>query len=186
MLTSLNSDVRQLLLRTAREAILAQFDGEELPPPELPYTPEASGVFVTVHVSGNLRGCIGFLELGDGLLDTIAEAARRAAANDPRFYAVREDEMDDCHLEITLLGPIERIDDADDFEIGQHGLTLDCQGRRGLLLPQVPIERGWDKAAFLTGLCQKTRVPDRSWEEPAAILSRFAGVVIREDDAHES
>jgi hypothetical protein len=192
MLASLNSDIRRLLLRTAREAIRAQLAEEEFTPSPLPSAlplasvPEANGVFVTVHVAGNLRGCIGFLELADGLLETIAEAARRAAANDPRFYPVKDDELKHCTLEVTLLGPIERIDDANAVEIGRHGLTLDYQGRHGLLLPQVPVERGWDASEFLSALCHKTRVPDRCWEEAGATLSRFEGLVIREDEESDS
>lgn len=180
MLAHLNSEIRQSLLRSAREAIRTQLSGDDLVLPVLHEAPDAIGVFVTVHVAGALRGCIGFLEMQGGLLDTIAEAARRAAASDPRFFPVEESELDECTIEVTLLGPTERINDAEDFEIGRHGLTIDFQGHRGLLLPQVPVERGWSKTEFLTALCQKARVADHSWERPEARLSRFEGLVIRE------
>ncbi|MBE0644227.1 MAG: AmmeMemoRadiSam system protein A [Bacteroidetes bacterium] len=182
MLASLDSAVRLQLLRTAREAIRAKLERRDCTLPVLRDAPAASGAFVTLHVSGALRGCIGFLELQDGLSETIAEAARRAASSDPRFMPLEKAELDDCSMEITLLGPQERIAEPEDFIIGQHGLTLDYRGRRGLLLPQVPVERGWNKSEFLSALCQKSQAPDRCWMLPDAVLFRFEGLIIRDTD----
>jgi len=177
-----------MLLRTARNAISDQIRGERHDPgiprdADSPAAlPDAAGVFVTVHVSNALRGCIGFLELQGGLLDTVAEAARRAAAFDPRFPPVEEDELADCRIDVTLLGHAELMRDPEDFIIGVHGLILEYLGRRGLLLPQVAVEHAFGKSEFLSALCQKTRVPDGSWTMPEARLSRFEGVVVAEQD----
>ena len=182
MLATLDPDTRTLLLRTAREAIRAQAANlvPELPP--LPSLPEASGVFVTVHVSGALRGCIGFLELQGDIISTLAEAARRAAARDPRFTPVEKEELPDMDIDVTLLGPLEDCSSPEDFDIGVHGLVIDYHGHRGLLLPQVALERGWDKSEFLSALCQKARLTDRSWELPETRLFRFEGLVLREKE----
>lgn len=177
---------RRQLLQIAREAIRCQITKDAFFPAELPEVPEASGVFVTVRVSGALRGCIGFLDIRGGLIETVANAARRAAANDSRFNAITADEYDDTSVEITLLGPQEAIDDAKDFELGRHGLILEYHYHRGLLLPQVPVERGWTAEEFLSALCQKAGVADHTWEKPDARLWRFEGTVIDEDWRQDS
>lgn len=182
MLASLDTETRTLMLRTAREAIRAQAAGRAIELPALASPPEASGVFVTVHVSGALRGCIGFLELQGELLSTVAEAARRAAASDPRFMPVEADEFEEMDLDVTLLGPLENCPSAEEFEIGMHGLVIDYHGHRGLLLPQVAVEHRWNKTDFLSALCQKARLPDRSWELPETRLFRFEGLVLREKE----
>jgi AmmeMemoRadiSam system protein A len=185
---ALDSSIRTLLLETAREAIRSQILGGQhsprIPPAPDPTAvlPDATGVFVTVHVSGALRGCIGFLELLGGLLETVAEAARRAAAFDPRFLPVEEDELPDCSVDVTLLGQSEPMTSPEDFIIGVHGLILEYAGRRGLLLPQVAVEHRFGKTAFLSALCRKTGVPDASWTKPDARISRFTGTVVTEHD----
>jgi uncharacterized protein len=198
MLASIDTETRSLLLRTARDAIRVQLlrrsaDSADLGDDgstRVDDTPgdgdiDASGVFVTVFVAGALRGCIGFLALQGGLLDTVAEAARRAAAEDPRFPSVEADELEELDIDVTLMGPLEKLSSAEDFDIGRHGLVIEQRGNRGLLLPQVATERRWDKAEFLSALCHKARLPDRAWENADATLSRFEGLVIREDDGRE-
>jgi AmmeMemoRadiSam system protein A len=182
MLTSLDPQTRIQLLHTAREAIRAQAASRALELSPLASPPEASGVFVTVHVCGALRGCIGFLELQGDLQSTVAEAARRAAASDPRFMPVEADEFTDMDIDVTLLGALEDCRSAEAFDIGVHGLVIDYHGHRGLLLPQVAVERGWDKPEFLSALCQKARLPDKSWELPETRLFRFEGLVLREKE----
>lgn len=173
---------RQALLHHAREAIASRLRGGTAPPSPDFAAQECSGVFVTVRVADALRGCIGFLRLQDGLADTIADAAVRAATEDPRFPPVLENELDALRIEVTLLGPMERIVDANDFTIGMHGLVLEHKGRRGLLLPQVAVENGWDRARFLSALCRKAQLADRAWEWPDAVLSRFEGKKFSEED----
>jgi AmmeMemoRadiSam system protein A len=147
--------------------------------------PGVTGAFVTVRVRGDLRGCIGFLELQRDLGATIVEAARRSAAEDPRFAPLTREEFPSCEVDITLLGRPEALTDAFDFEIGRHGLILQFAGRRGLLLPQVAVEHGWTREEFLSALCRKTGVPDRCWTQSGAELRRFEGLVIKES-SHRS
>lgn len=172
---------RALVLRTAREAIQAQLDGRPLPSPALIQEPTVQGVFVTLRVSGSLRGCIGFMELRGGLLETVAEAARYAASQDTRFPPLEKKELQQCHIEVTLLGAPERIMDPEDFTLGRHGLIIECAGNRGLLLPQVPVERGWDRVEFLSALCQKALLSDSCWMHPDAMLFRFEGLPVSEE-----
>jgi AmmeMemoRadiSam system protein A len=140
--------------------------------------PSAQGIFVTVRVHGALRGCIGFVELRDSLPVQLREAARRAATADHRFMPVNASELPALTFDITLLGPLERLESPLDFTIGTHGLVIEASGRRGLLLPQVPLEYGWDREQFLEALCQKALLPAASWNRPDTALFRFEGHVI--------
>jgi AmmeMemoRadiSam system protein A len=148
------------------------------PYPDLSDAP-FNGVFVTVRVHGELRGCIGFIELTSPLGPFVAEAARRSCTSDTRFPPVVPDELRDLSFEISLLTPRERITSASDIEIGQHGLVLEFGERRGLLLPQVPVEQGWDTGEFLAGLCRKTGLPADAWRHADASLWRFSGTQLR-------
>lgn len=170
------------MLLAARDAIEAQVRKEKPVSRDIVNPPEVSGVFVTVHVHGALRGCIGFLTLQGSLGATIAEAARRAASEDPRFPPLEACECAEMTVDVTLLGPLEQIGEEEDFILGVHGLVLECHGRRGLLLPQVAAEQHWSKQEFLTGLCRKASLPDRSWNLPNARLYRFEGMVIRDTE----
>jgi AmmeMemoRadiSam system protein A len=180
MSITVSSETRDTILRTAREAIMAQLVQRPFAPPTLEDTPAVTGVFVTLRVSDSLRGCIGFLELRDGLLESVAEAARTAATRDARFRPLETEELPHCRIDVTLLGAPERITDAHDFSIGRHGLIMEYGGSRGLLLPQVAVERGWDRDAFLTALCRKAGLADTCWMQPDAKLHRFEGTIICE------
>ncbi|MBR9978628.1 MAG: AmmeMemoRadiSam system protein A [Bacteroidetes bacterium] len=179
----ISTDTRAIVLRTARNAIEAQLDDRPLSLPTLTQAPHVSGVFVTLRVSGSLRGCIGFLELRGGLLETVAEAARYAATQDVRFRPLTRKELQQCRIEVTLLGAPERIMDAEEFTLGRHGLIIEYDGNRGLLLPQVPVERGWNRTEFLSALCQKAQLSDSCWTHPDATLFRFEGLPISEESA---
>ena len=168
---------RDGILTVAEDAIREAIGAERIAIPDLGDI-EASGLFVTVRVAGRLRGCIGFVELLPSFLETLREAARRSATADPRFPSLTADELDDLVIEVTLLGPLQHMEHEEDFEIGTHGLVIDCRGRRGLLLPQVPVEHGWDKRRFLSALAEKAYLPPEAIEDPSCRLSRFTGTVI--------
>ncbi len=166
----------------ARASVEAAIRGDNVPPCADDLSAiESEGVFVTLRIGGTLRGCIGLLTCTEPFPMMLADAARRSATEDRRFPRITERELVDLRVEVTLLGARERIEDEEDFVLGEHGLLLECEGRRGLLLPQVPLEQGWDKRAFLRGLCRKTGVPDAAWNTPGARLYRFRGTVLRED-----
>ena len=136
-------------------------------PGDLGSLPEATGAFVTLKRDGQLRGCIGTLECRRPLAEEIARVAVSAAREDPRFDALRPTELDDLDVEVSVLGPLEEIDPRDPgaIEIGRHGLVVEQGHRRGLLLPQVATEWGWDREQFLSQTCTKAGLPADCWQE---------------------
>ena len=146
---------RQLLLQLAHDAIAARVRGMVLdfsPPSE--HLAEKRGAFTTLHLRGHLRGCIGYPMAVAPLYQTIAETAVAAAFDDPRFMPVAEDEVAELKVEISVLSPLRPIE-PEQVEIGRHGLVVSYGNRRGLLLPQVPLELGWDRETFLSQTCMK-------------------------------
>jgi hypothetical protein len=141
-------------------------------------SPDASGVFVTLKRHGRLRGCIGTLECRRSLADEVARVAASAAREDPRFEPLRASELQGLDVEVSVLGPLEAIDPLDPhaFEIGRHGLVVEQGLRRGLLLPQVATEWGWDREEFLTNTCVKAGVAPDAWRHGATVY-RFDGEV---------
>jgi len=140
--------------------------------------PEASGAFVTIKRHGRLRGCIGTLECRRPLPEEIARVAVSAAREDPRFAPLSASELEDLDVEVSILGPLEPIDPLDPgaFEIGRHGLVVEQGWRRGLLLPQVATEWGWDREIFLAQTCVKAGLSPDAWRKGANVY-RFSGEV---------
>jgi AmmeMemoRadiSam system protein A len=150
------------------------------PPGEPDMDVPHNGVFVTVFVRGKLRGCIGYLDASMPLCDAISKAAASAAVQDPRFDSVTPAELAEMEIEISLLGARERIYHAEQIEIGTHGIMLEHGYARGLLLPQVAPEYGWDALDFLRALCRKAGVPGHTWKDQEARLFRFSSVIHRQ------
>jgi len=148
---------------------------------------EKKGVFVTIskYPSGDLRGCIGYPEPIFPLREALRMSAT-AACHDPRFNDLTKDELDDCTLEVTILTVPERIENTgpqdllSKIEIGRDGLILELNGRRGLLLPQVASEWGWDAEEFLQHLSNKAGLPIDAWRRPDAVIERFQGEIFSE------
>lgn len=182
---SLSGEARTRLLAIAREAIVAELEGRapraaagDLPPELL----RPSGAFVTLKrkQDGELRGCVGYVEPLHPLHETIARAALAAALSDGRFEPVRRDELDGLRLDISVLGPTYPIDAAR-VEVGRHGLIVEQGARRGLLLPQVAPEWGWDAPTFVEQTCRKAGLPRDAWRLPDARLLAFEAEVFGED-----
>lgn len=175
---------RRDLLAAARESLAAHFAGRS---PVLPAAAGAlgrpGGAFVTLRraADGELRGCIGHMEADAPLLDTVAEVAVAAATRDVRFSRVTERELPSLRIEISVLSPLAPIA-ASDVEVGRHGLLVACGGRRGVLLPQVPGEYGWDRETFLAHTCEKAGLPRDSWKETGVELFGFTATVFGEGD----
>ena len=160
---------RSLLLQLAHQAVAAALDKRDLdltPPSE--HLAEHRGAFTTLHQQGELRGCVGYVFPMYSLYRTIAETAVAAAFNDSRFMPVERDEVPQLEFEISVLSPIQAID-PDDVEVGRHGLLITYGNRRGLLLPQVPIEHRWDRETFLRQTCVKAGIPPDAWEHGAKV-----------------
>ncbi len=173
---------RKTLLRIAREAVEAAARGEAYQPhvddPELQ---QPGAAFVTLKTSGDLRGCIGTTEPHEPMAVNVAKMARAAAREDPRFPPVTPDEVRELKIDISLLSPARKVVDVNSIEVGVHGLVMEQGGRRGLLLPQVPVEWGWTREQFLQHTCLKAGLPRDAWRTGATIYA-FTAEVFGEQD----
>jgi len=143
------------------------------------------GVFVTLTKHGELRGCIGFPHAVLPLRDAIREAACSAATGDPRFPPVISHELPDILVEVTILTEPELLaahpaDRPASIIVGRHGLIVRGYGRSGLLLPQVPLEWGWNVTDFLDHTCMKAGLPKGCWKDPAVQIFTFEGQIFSE------
>jgi AmmeMemoRadiSam system protein A len=146
---------------------------QETPPPGNLVAPGAA--FVTLTRKGRLRGCIGYTEASVSLCKTVQECAVAAATEDPRFPPVGPAEVDALRIEISVLTPLAPIRPME-VEVGVHGLLVRKGGRRGLLLPQVAVEHGWDRETFLSAVCEKAGLPGDAWRSGAELYSFTAEV----------
>ena len=170
------------LLKIARNAITHQILNEtyNLKPREERSINIHSGCFVTIKQNGNLRGCIGNFQSQQPLYQEVATMAVAAASQDPRFPPMNTDDLGNFNLEITILSPLEKIEDTDKIEVGTHGIYIIKGFNRGVLLPQVATEYGWDKKTFLQQTCIKAGLPDNSWQHQETEIYIFSGQIIHE------
>lgn len=167
---------REMLLQLAHRAIEAHLHGEAVDTtPPTPHLAEERGAFTTLHLGEHLRGCIGYVVAVNSLYRTVAETAIAAAFEDPRFDPVTPAEVSSLKVEISVMSPLFPIV-ADEVEVGKHGLLVSFQGRRGLLLPQVPLEHGWDRETFLSETCHKAWLPPDAWRHGAELLAFTAEI----------
>lgn len=185
----LTDDNRRALLRLARASVEAAARGVSHRPeePEDPALRAKCGAFVTLKTrGGRLRGCIGAIEAYAPLYRTVAEMAVSASQRDPRFPPVETAELADLLIEISVLTPPRPIS-ADEVEVGRHGLIVASGRARGLLLPQVPVEQGWDRKTFLAHTCLKAGLPSDAWKAAGTELRAFTAEVFGEcEGADES
>jgi uncharacterized protein len=137
------------------------------------------GVFVTLEVHGNLRGCIGVVEARDPLGESIVHCAQGAAFRDPRFAPLRVEEVPGLQIEISVLSGVFPIDPGE-IEIGKHGLVISRKGYRGLLLPQVATENKLARESFLAETCHKAGLPRDAWRDPATRIDAFTCEIFHE------
>lgn len=180
-LRELNPDERAELLRIARRTL-----EEFLPHRRRPVVETASaallerrGAFVTLHSGRALRGCIGTFEASDPLIDTVQRMAIAAATSDPRFPPLSADELDQVCLEISALSPLRR-GNAEEVEVGRHGIYITRGIFRGVLLPQVATEHGWDRQLFLEHTCIKAGLPPDAWQDGETRIELFTAEVFGE------
>ncbi len=174
--TGLSAGDKQLLHQIARTAIESKLRGETLPAHEItsPVLREKRGGFVTLKKQGRLRGCIGYIQAVKPLYQTVAEMALAAAFNDHRFSPLRADELPELELEISVLTPLEQIQDIEEIEVGRHGLYIRRGGMSGLLLPQVATEYNWDRLTFLQQTCLKAGLSPGDWQDEDTKIYTFS------------
>ncbi len=174
---------QELLLQLARNAIKTTvLKGRQLPVVHSlsQLLREKRGVFVTLWMEGELRGCIGFPYPVKPLGEAVQEAAICAALQDFRFPPVREEEVSRIEIEISVLTPPKEIK-YDQLKVGIHGLIVSQGSRSGLLLPQVAMDYHWDTKTFLEQTCVKAGLPQNAWKEGAK-LNAFEAQVFSEAD----
>lgn len=176
---ALSAAEKKTLHDIARQSIAAGLQ-RQAPAPLPVYTgalQEPRGAFVTLHLRGNLRGCIGLIEGIKPLAAAVQEMAYAAAFHDPRFPPLSQTEFKDIDVEISVLSPLERLQRLDDLQVGRHGLYLRRGRRHGLLLPQVATEYGWDRDTFLQQTCRKASLPQDAWKDPETEIYVFSAEI---------
>jgi AmmeMemoRadiSam system protein A len=179
-----SQEERSLLLRLAHDSILSALEEREIPldPPSV-HLAQPRGVFTTLHLGGELRGCVGYVLPIAPLYRAVAETARAAAFDDTRFYPVTAEETPHLEIELSILSVPQPIA-AEAVEVGRHGLLISMGARRGLLLPQVPVEQQWDRATFLEQTCRKAGLPLDAWQK-GAVIEAFTAEVFGEERARD-
>lgn len=179
----LNQSEKETLLGIARRTVETYVRENE--PPEVSATGpgllDDCGAFVTLHRDGRLRGCIGTFASPKPLYITVRDMAVAACSRDPRFVPVEPEELDCITIEISVLSPLREITDISEIEVGRHGLYITKERCRGVLLPQVAVEHGFDREKFLEETCLKAGLETCDWKEDARIFV-FEAEIIKEDD----
>ncbi len=171
---SLSEADRRAALQLARTAVVEAVSHRKLPdtfPREGAFA-ERRGVFVTLHVRNRLQGCIGVIEADEPLGEAIVRCSASAALEDPRFAPMKQEQLDELDIEISLLSPMEPIM-PEAIEIGRHGLLVRLHAQHGLLLPQVAIEHRLTREQFLEETCRKAGLPREAWRDPEVRLFGF-------------
>lgn len=170
-LSALSPNDRVALLALARRAILDRV-GHRPPSPTVDLPPRlstAQGAFVTLHLRGDLCGCIGTVEVDRPLGEVVARCAAGAAMEDPRFPPLVIEDMGDLRIEISALSRPVAIDSPAQVETGRHGVIVSQGRQQGLLLPQIALEQGWDRETLLRQTCRKAGLPPDAYEHGASL-----------------
>lgn len=173
---------RQTLINLARNAIGEKL-GRKPAPVDVHQTPNMEqklGAFVTLHKKGSLRGCIGRFTSDVSLSSTIEEMAQAAAFEDPRFPSLSPKEFEEIDLEISVLSPMTRVKKVDEIQVGRHGIFMQKGYKRGVLLPQVATENGWDRQTFLEHTCHKAGMEPNCWKDPETEIHIFSAEIFSE------
>jgi uncharacterized protein len=185
----LTPEQRKTLLTLARQSITTALEGRrlDLSPAEFDEVlrrPAGAFVTLTKH-GGDLRGCIGSIMPTAPLYQAVASSAVSAAFRDPRFEPVDASELGGIELEISVMGPIERVTDVSEVQVGRDGLIISRGPYAGLLLPQVATEWGWDRETFLSQTCRKAGLPLDAWRQPGTKIEKFSAEVFGEQNAEK-
>ncbi len=182
----LNSEQKQILLKVARETIETYIKTGKTPTFKIDdrLLNEEYGSFVTLHKKGQLRGCIGNIIGTMPLWKTVRNMTIESATGDPRFSAVTEKELEQIDIEISVLTHPKRIENIDEFHLGEHGVIIKRGFNQGVFLPQVAQETGWSKEEFLSSLCShKAGLSPDAWKDKTTEIHIFSAQVFREKRA---
>ena len=179
---------RGTLLTAARDSIKAFY--ENLNPPIIDYLDYpnlkiSAGAFVTLKIFGQLRGCIGYIISKTSVFETICNAAVQAAFHDPRFFPVTEDEIKDISIEISILSLPVLIKEFSEIKLGLHGLILEYDRYRSLLLPQVAVEHNFTVEKFVSALFEKAGLMPELWRKGKFNISTFTATVFSDFEKSE-
>jgi hypothetical protein len=175
---------RTELLQVARDSIRAVLQGEAAPTDRAstPALNQPAAVFVSLHQSGQLRGCIGSMTADRPLCEAVARMALSAAFDDPRFPPLSESELSATSIEISRLSPLAPAG-PEQVCPGRHGVYLASGAHHAVFLPQVADQRRWDRDTLLTELCLKALLPAEAWKQPGTTLMLFEAEVFTDDHA---
>jgi AmmeMemoRadiSam system protein A len=174
----LSAKEKQQLLKIARESIVSYVKDGTIPHEEISNKNllEKQGCFVSIKVNGMLRGCIGNFISDKPLFQLVQEMAVSAATRDPRFYPMKKIDLEEFDLEISVLSPLKKITSIEEIKVGVHGIYIEKNFSRGVLLPQVAVEYGWDRDTFLQQTCIKAGLDREDWKEGADIYIFSANI----------
>lgn len=179
----LSESEKQRLLSIARSSIKTYLETGRLPDYDVSGTLARPGAaFVTLEKDGLLRGCIGRTRAAEPLYQTVSQCAVQSAVADQRFYPVTKQELPTLDISISVLTPLQKVSSLDDIKVGRDGLMIEMDGRRGLLLPQVATEYGWNREEFLQQTCVKAGLPTDSYRSGRATIYRFQALVFGEKE----
>ncbi len=178
---SLTENEKQILLLTARESITSKLESRIANYPRaLDNLKEPLGSFVTLHIEGKLRGCIGHMLPVRALIEDIKILAKESAFHDPRFPSLSLKELEHIDIEISVLSPLE-VSSPEKVIVGKHGIIMKNGYNSGVLLPQVPVEQGWNREEFLSHTCRKAGMQMDCWKDPVTKIETFTAVIFGEN-----
>ncbi len=168
------------LARNNIRSLLYNNKGIDPDPKKMPAVfKEPLGAFVTIKIKGKLRGCIGRFVSSDPLYEAVLESSRSSAFEDPRFFPLTKEEFENADLEITVLGPLKKINSINEIVLGKHGIYIKKGSRTGTMLPQVATENGWSLEEFLGYTSRdKAGLGWHGWKD--AEISVYEGIVLEE------
>ncbi|MDD5284726.1 MAG: AmmeMemoRadiSam system protein A [Desulfuromonadaceae bacterium] len=169
------------LLKIARDTIVSYVTSGKVPVLETASKGLnlETGCFVTIKQKGQLRGCIGNFVSDKPLYKLVQEMAVSAATRDPRFYPMKAHDLADFELDISVLSPLEKASSVEEIQVGIHGIYIVKGSYRGVLLPQVATDYGWDRDEFLRHTCIKAGLPENAWQGDCEIFI-FSALVFGE------
>jgi AmmeMemoRadiSam system protein A len=183
----LNEEEQQTLLRLSRFALDKWTEEKKYPSEKdmllytiTPNLEQKAGVFVSLHKLGELRGCIGYVTGTTTIVQAVIENTINAASKDSRFPPVEMEETQMVDIEISVMTPLTLVKDIETIEVGKDGLVIEKGFHKGLLLPQVAVEWGWDKYEFLESACRKAGLPLDAYEKKDVKIFRFRAQICSE------